>query len=196
VLLSVAVVAVRLEIPKTPGVAGAWISDSSRRHAVLFALALVPFAGIAFLWFIGVVRDRVGEAEDRFFATVFLGSGLLFIAMLFASTATASGLVATVGQAGGPVAPGVWSTGRQVSHDFLDIAMRMAAVFIMAGSTILHRTQTGPRWLATLGYAIAAAVMVLINFLGWLGLLFPLWVLVLSVHMLVAGFTRIEPAGS
>jgi hypothetical protein len=30
----------------------------------------VPFAGIAFLWFIGVLRDRLGEFEDRFFATV------------------------------------------------------------------------------------------------------------------------------
>lgn len=33
-------------------------------------------AGIAFLWFIGVIRDRSGAHEDRFFATVFLGSGL------------------------------------------------------------------------------------------------------------------------
>ena len=47
-------------------------------------LYLVPFAGIAFLWFIGVVRDRIGEREDKFFATVFFGSGLLFVAMLFA----------------------------------------------------------------------------------------------------------------
>jgi hypothetical protein len=43
----------------------------------------VPFAGIAFLWFIGVVRERLGEIEDRLFSTVFLRSGLLFLAMLF-----------------------------------------------------------------------------------------------------------------
>jgi len=49
----------------------------------------LPFAGIAFLWFIGVLRDRLGELEDRFFATVFLGSGLLFLAMLFASCSSA-----------------------------------------------------------------------------------------------------------
>jgi membrane protein DedA with SNARE-associated domain len=51
--------------------------------AISFSLNLLPFAGIAFLWFIAVVRDRLGELEDRFFATVFLGSGLLFIAMVF-----------------------------------------------------------------------------------------------------------------
>ena len=57
------------------------------------ALNLVPFAGIAFLWFIGVLRDRLGEREDRFFATVFLGSGLLFLAMLFISAAVAGGII-------------------------------------------------------------------------------------------------------
>jgi hypothetical protein len=41
------------------------------------AVNQVPFAGIAFLWFIGMLRDRLGEFEDRFFATVFFGSGLL-----------------------------------------------------------------------------------------------------------------------
>ena len=55
---------------------------------------MVPFAGIAFLWFIGVVRDRIGEREDKFFATVFLGSGLLFVAMLFAAAAVLGGLIA------------------------------------------------------------------------------------------------------
>ena len=50
---------------------------------ILFGLGLVPFAGIAFLWFIGVVRDLIGDAEDRFFATVFLGSGILFVAIVF-----------------------------------------------------------------------------------------------------------------
>ncbi len=53
------------------------------------SLNLVPFAGIAFLWFIGVLRDRIGEREDRFFATVFLGSGLLFVAMMFVAVAVA-----------------------------------------------------------------------------------------------------------
>lgn len=55
---------------------------------MLLALGLVPFAGIAFLWFIGVLRDRVGVAEDRFFATVFLGSGLLFVGMDSAGAGT------------------------------------------------------------------------------------------------------------
>jgi len=45
------------------------------------------------LWFIGVLRDRLGEREDKFFATVFFGSGLLFLAMLFAAAAVAGALI-------------------------------------------------------------------------------------------------------
>src|SRR5207248_2003264 len=73
-----------------------------RRAAVAIALNLIPFAGIAFLWFVGAVRDRIGEREDRFFATVFFGSGLLFVAMLFVGAAVAGGLVAGQMQPGPP----------------------------------------------------------------------------------------------
>src|SRR5947207_3795730 len=94
VLASAAFVLLRLSVPAHPGVTGAWLTDSGRRAAVAVALNLVPFAGIAFLWFIGVLRDRIGQREDRFFATVFLGSGLLFVAMLFVAAAVAGGLIA------------------------------------------------------------------------------------------------------
>ena len=57
----------------------------------------MPFAGICFLWFIGVVRDGFGRYEDRFFASVFLGSGLLFLAMVFAASAVGAALVASRG---------------------------------------------------------------------------------------------------
>jgi hypothetical protein len=89
VLLAVALALVRSAAPSDPDAAGDWLADGSRRKAVLVALNLLPFAAIAFLWFIGVVRDRIGEGEDRLFATVFLGSGLLFVAMMLSAAALA-----------------------------------------------------------------------------------------------------------
>jgi hypothetical protein len=68
-------------------------SDDNRRALVSVGLHLVPFAGIAFLWFIGVVRDRLGPVEDRLFSTVFLGSGLLFLDMLFQGAVTTTSLM-------------------------------------------------------------------------------------------------------
>ena len=76
VLLITGLVLLRVSAPARDNVAGAWLTDSGGRAEVAIALNLVPFAGIAFLWFIGVLRDRIGEREDRFFATVFLGSGV------------------------------------------------------------------------------------------------------------------------
>ena len=72
----------RVSVPDDPLEPGAWLNSQS--GTVALALNLVPFAGIA-LWFIGVLRDRLGEREDKFFSTVFFGSGLLFLAMLFAA---------------------------------------------------------------------------------------------------------------
>jgi Na+/melibiose symporter-like transporter len=74
----------RRSIPADPLESGAWLANTK---TIGLALNLVPFAGVAFLWFIGVLRDRLGQQEDRFFATVFLGSALLFLAMLFAAAA-------------------------------------------------------------------------------------------------------------
>jgi hypothetical protein len=81
----------RILVPIDPLDQGSWLP--AHAHSVGLALNLVPFAGIAFLWFIGVIRDRLGGLEDRFFATVFLGSALLFLAMLFAAAAVGGALI-------------------------------------------------------------------------------------------------------
>jgi hypothetical protein len=191
-LFTTTLVLIHLSVPLDPTDNGEWLADGSRRDAVRVALALVPFAGIAFLWFIGVVRDRVGEAEDRFFATVFLGSGLLFVAMLFTSAAVAAALGASVQDDAGPLfTSGAWELGRHLSHDLLVVyAMRMAAVFMIATSTILLRTGNGPRWLTGGGLAGAVLILLTAGFLDWIELLFPAWLLVLSLHILVASFAR------
>ena len=80
VLLIVSLGLVRLAVPADPSEPGSWLIDPDRRSALRVALNLVPFAGIAFLWFLGVIRSRLGTQEDQFLATVLLGSGVLFVA--------------------------------------------------------------------------------------------------------------------
>jgi hypothetical protein len=62
----------RPAVPSDPLESGAWLETSTER--VSFVPNLVPIAGIAFMWFLGVLRNRLGKLEDQFFATVFLGS--------------------------------------------------------------------------------------------------------------------------
>lgn len=185
-LLGTSIVLLRLSLPDSPAATSAELTPG-RRAAVTVALALMPYAGIAFLWFIGVVRDRIGDFEDRFFATVFLGSGLIFLTLLFCASAVVGGLAAATGSA--PVGPDVWSVGKATSYTALNVyATKMAGVFMISTATIALRTRVLPRWLAMLGLALAAAMVLLSGWLGWLEIAFPAWVLLVSLQILRAGF--------
>ena len=186
-LLGTALVLVRVAVPSDPRDAPTWLDDRWHRNAVVVALNLVPFAGLAFLWFLGVLRDRIGAAEDRFFATVFLGTGLLFVALLFVAGAVAGGLIAAESQRGSTaISPEVWRFGRQTTYIVLSVyAMRMAGAFTISTTTIGVRLGILPRWLATFGWVVAGVLLLTTERYAWVQILFPFWVLVLSIHLLV-----------
>ena len=192
-LLGTALVLLRVSIPADPKDAPEWLDDPWRKNSVVLALNLVPFAGLAFLWFIGVIRDRIGAAEDRFFASVFLGTGLLFVAMLFVAGAVAGGLIATESQHGsGGISPEVWRLGRHTSYTVLNVyAMRMAGAFMIVTTTIARRLGILPRWLTGFGWIVAIVLLVTVERFAWVQILFPVWVLILSIDLLVRA-----PAGS
>ena len=193
-LMITALVLLRVSAPAHSADAGAWLTDPHRRAGVAIALNLVPFAGIAFLWFIGVLRDRIGEREDRFFATVFFGSGLLFVAMLFVAAAVSGGLIANASSSlpdGSTLA-----LGRNITSSLLNVyAMRMAAVFTLTTVTIARRTEIVSRWLTRAGLACALALLVGVGISPWVELLFPAWILALSLDILVAGRRASSPEG-
>jgi len=189
VLLVVVLVIIRSTVPAEASAGATWLDDPSQRRLVVFALNLVPFAGIAFLWFIGAVRDHVGAAEDRFFATVFLGSGLLFVAMLFVGTALASGLAAGIDAQSSAAETAVSQMSRHTSSVVITVyAMRMAGVFIVSTTSITDRLGVIPRWLTIYGYLSAVVLLLTVGTLPWIELLFPVWTFVLSVHLLRSRF--------
>ena len=156
-------------------------------------LYAIPLAGIAFLWFIGAVRARIGSREDQLFATVFLGSGLLFVAMLFAAAATASAMALRLDMLASTteVDPSVMQFSQALTYTFLYVyAARAAGVFMIVTSTIAIRTKTIPRWVGFVGYAIALALLLSIQQFQLIMTLFPLWVALLSIFILVS-----PPAG-
>ena len=186
VLLISSLALLRLSVPANPAVAGGWLTDSAKRTAVGVGLNLVPFAGIAFLWFIGVIRDRIGAHEDRFFATVFLGSGLLFVGMMFVAAAVAGGLIAGISSSG-PPGTDTLALGRNVTSILLNVySMRMAAVFTMTTVTIARRTAIVSRWLTVAGLATALVLLVGVGISPWVELLFPAWILAVSIEILAA----------
>ena len=159
-------------------------TDAQRRSLIRLSLQLVPFAGIAFLWFIGVIREQLGDVEDRLFSTVFLGSGLLFLAMLFMGAVTSTGLLALL--AGPDPDAELFAFGRSTTQTLISVyAMRMAAVFTISVSTLGIRTAGLPRWVSFLGYLVALILLVAAGEHRWFQLLFPAWVLLVSVVILV-----------
>jgi hypothetical protein len=188
VLAITALTLLRISAPPSPGATGIWLTDPAHRAAVAIALNLVPFAGIAFLWFIGVLRDRIGEREDRFFATVFLGSGLLFVGMLFVAAAVSGASIASATSSSLPNSSTL-ALSRNVTTSLLNVySMRMAAVFTLTTVNIARHTRIVSRWLTVAGLACAVVLFIGIGVSRWLELLFPLWILALSLDILFAGY--------
>jgi hypothetical protein len=183
-LLSTAILLIQWATPHD-GDPSAWVTQDSRRRAVAVAMDLVPFAGIAFLWFIGVIRSRLGDLEDKFFATAFLGSGLLFVAMLFTAAAVTGAFLDLSGGARPVSSADARLTSAIVSALLATFGIRMAAVFTLVVTNLGRRTGIVPRWLVAAGYGTGLVLLFAPPRILWVALLFPAWVLALSVSMLV-----------
>lgn len=178
ILMAAVIVLVRIALPGGAGGDGVTV-DAAQRSALRTALELLPFAGIAFLWFMGALREQAGEGEDRFVSTVFLGSGLVFVATLFGAAA-AAGTALDEHQQGSPF-------GRDFAYALLTTyAMRMAAVFVITTSTIGRRLGALPRPLVVLGYLAGLTLLVVGADVPWSELVFPAWALIVSLNILWA----------
>ncbi|MFF5449375.1 hypothetical protein [Streptomyces sp. NPDC012888] len=180
-LLGTAIVLLRTALPA--GAASGDVQlDADAQRAVSWAIQLVPFAGIAFLWFMGALREHTGEAEDRFFATAFLGSGLVFVAAMFAAAAAAGTVLESDRSS---------EFGRLYAHTLLmTYSMRMAAVFVFVTSTMGRRMGVLPRPVTALGFAAGLVLLFVGAAAPWSELVFPAWALVVSVTVLRAAGGR------
>ncbi len=72
--------------------------------------------------------------------------------------------------------------------------VKMAGVFTFSSCTMALRTQFLPKWLAVLGFSCGLALIVVITNWEWIALLFPLWILVVSVQILFGrSRTKLRP---
>jgi hypothetical protein len=173
----------------------AWFQKTASSSLPIVGMYLIPLAGIAFLWFIAVIRSRIGQQEDRFFGTVFLATGIIFTALLFAGAAVAGSLMAGARFFGwvNPPGPEVIRTVRMMSYVFIYVyAAKMAGAFVIVCNTIVLRTKIFSRWVAVLGYVIGLFLLFNVGLSAYapLATLFPAWVTFLSVYML---FTSGKP---
>lgn len=190
-LFATALVLLRSATPDAPEMQVELSGDAATRISI--AVWIMPFAGIAFLWFLGVLRDTFGEREDKLFSSAFLGSGILFLAMVFVATAIAGALLTTV-DAGYDPGSTEAIIARAIMLQIVNVfALRMAAVFMLSLGTLWLRTGALPKWVTFLTYAVALVLLFVVSYSAWVTLVFPVWAFAISVLLLVRSYRKPSP---
>ena len=163
-----------------------WFAESGNRAKVIVGLNFAVFSAIAFLWFVAVIRRRMGEREDQFIATVFLGSALTFVAVMLVGTAALATTALVAATTDQDVDAGAVTLMSGFGSTLMfAVVPRLQAVFIVTTSVLGLRTGALARWVSLLGFVVAFLMLVVPLLIDALGMAFPAWVGLASVDMAV-----------
>lgn len=163
-----------------------YYADPSNGTAAVVWLQVLVVSTIAFLWFVGVVRGRLGAREPRLFGTVFLGSSLLLAGLLFVGTAllAAPSVLLAVGDRAPD--PEVVSLFRAAAGIVVSVfAPRIATLVMLSTASLGRATGALPRWLVVLTYALGVIAFVNVSLATPSIYAVPAWIAVVSVVLLV-----------
>jgi hypothetical protein len=166
----------------------AFYQDDSRRRVLLVGLYVMPFAGIAFMWFSVALRMWIEASIRRtnyLLSNIQLASSIIYVALFFCAAGSLSVVAASVeftdGQVEAGVARGFPDLGRTLLFVF---AFRMASMFVLTTSTIGRTTKILPRWFCFAGYVVGLFLLLSASFTAWFAIVFPVWLLALSAILL------------
>ncbi len=167
-----------------------WLETSS--GAVSVVLTIVPFAGIAFLWFTGVIRDRIGDREDRFFATIYFGSSIILVVMMFIWAATIGAIFSAYAAAANSlVNDDIIIFGFKFMNEIIgNYVLRMAGVYMLSINSVWTLTGIMPRWLTIVTYIVALGFLFFASTVREARFIFPVWVFVVSIYILILNYRR------
>jgi hypothetical protein len=163
----------------------AFYSAGSGGVLVTVGLYLVPFAGIAFLWFTMAFRallDRPADLTEG----LQMASGVAFLCMLFAGTAAAGSVALMLHFANVPAPPvSVDRVLSSVGYGLVFVyGVRVAGMFVITTTTLARRAGLMPGWLAVLSYLMAAFLLLTTTTQPATLLIFPAWVVCASSALL------------
>lgn len=154
--------------------------------SALILLQVVVFASIAFLWFVGVVRGRLGDNEPRLFGTVFLGGSVLLAGVMFVGTAALAAPSVLLEVGGRFPDPGAASMTRAFAATVLSVfAPRVTALVMISTASLGRKTGALPRWLVVLSYVLGIAELVNVTISQPSLYSFPAWLALVSVVLLI-----------
>ncbi|MDH4280055.1 MAG: hypothetical protein OEW83_18440 [Acidimicrobiia bacterium] len=151
----------------------------------LASLQILVIATIGFLWFVGVIRGRIGDAEPKLFGTVFFGGGILLAVLMFIGSAAFAAPLVLVEETGRAVDPDTVAMSRILARIVLGVfAPRIGSLFIFSLSTLALRTEALPRWLILVSYAVGVAMFLNVTMASPNVYVFPAWMALVSVVLL------------
>jgi len=155
-------------------------------------LTLVPFAGIAFLWFTGVIRERIGDREDRFFSTIYFGSAIVIVVMSFIWAAIVGAIFGTFALATDVLVDnGIYIFGFALMNQIIgNYVVRMAGVYMLSIGTVWIRAEVMPRWLTIITFIVALGFLFFASVIREARFVFPAWVFLVSVYLLILNYRR------
>lgn len=162
-----------------------YADDNAGRNAVLW-LQVIVVATIAFMWFVGVVRSRVGDREPRLFGTVFLGGAVLLAATLNIGAAALAAPSIVTELEGQVVDPGAASMFRSFAAITLSVfAPRFTALVMLSTASLGRATHALPTWLIVASYVLGVVELVNVTVSEPLVFVFPAWLALVSIVLLV-----------
>ena len=163
----------------------AYYAEGSSR-SVMVLLALMVVGTIAFLWFVGVVRNRLGASETRLVGTVFLGASVLLTGLVLvgaSALAAPSVLVEVSGQAPDP---GATALLRALAAVVLAVfAPRVATLVMFSTASLSRRAGALPGWLIVVTYVVGVAEFVNVTIATPTLYVFPAWIALVSIVVIV-----------
>jgi hypothetical protein len=165
----------------------AFYGSSSRIRLVLLGLFVMPFAGICFLWVSSALRAWIRAAtqgENEFVGGLQQASGIIYVALFFAAAAASSVMAVSVEYSNSPLDPMLARQLPQFGKTLLLVfGMRMAATFVFTTTQMAHRTGVLPRWFELAGTLAGVFLLLSTAFNRELVLVFPIWLLLLSIQI-------------
>lgn len=168
----------------------AFYNSDKLRTVSLVALYLMPFSGIAFLWFIVSLRmwitTRVESRVNMLFSNVQLVSGIVFLALLFSAAAALSMTSIAMDVGGHELNPAMAREFPPFGGAlFYVFATRMAAMFVFTTTNIGRSSKIIPGWFVVAGLLVGITMLLTASFNRALILVFPIWVFTLCVLILI-----------
>ncbi|MFM7597481.1 MAG: hypothetical protein ACKO70_03765 [Actinomycetota bacterium] len=150
-----------------------------------WALLLLPYVGIAFIWFMASLNYSLGHADHRLFTTVFLASGMILVGLVFVAGAVGSAELEAMAAGIDRSEPSRIIPGATVNALLINYSARMAAVFCLALATFGRLRSLLPRWLTLLGTLTGLFLMLVPFGVRHIEFVFPAWIAVVSAYLLI-----------